>query len=254
MSTIIGHPKRVALSRHRAGLVSAAVLAAGFALTGCGTLKAIHKAVDNAKATSALVDSFTANMKKSANVSYEVTYETTGSQPSTVEYAVAPPNKYNLAITQSGGSPEDIVGDAGGLYACNETGTKWSCLTLGKAEASTYQDMAKIYTGQYWVDFLKPYAVVAGLAGDSVVSSTMTVNGFAMTCVSVTGNAQNNQGSVKLCTTSQGILGYASSSGSNAHFEIKSFNLSPAASLFQVPAGATMTTLPSTSTSAPSGT
>jgi hypothetical protein len=49
--------------------------------------------------------------------------------------------------------------------------------------------------------------------------------------------------------TSEGILGYVSVSAKSADFEIKSYSASPPASLFALPAGATVTTLPTTTTS-----
>jgi hypothetical protein len=48
-------------------------------------------------------------------------------------------------------------------------------------------------------------------------------------------------GTSKICTTSQGILGYVKVASDANSFEIKSYSTSPPASLFRLPRGATVT-------------
>jgi hypothetical protein len=96
------------------------------------------------------------------------------------------------------------------------------------------------------VGFLKDFSLVAGLAGDKVTTSTMTVNGFAMSCVDFV--APGVAGTSTICTTAQNILGYVKVASSATSFEIKSYSASPPGSLFQLPAGAKIVTPPTGTT------
>ena len=77
----------------------------------------------------------------------------------------------------------------------------------------------------------------------------MTVNGFAMRCVDF--QASGIPGTSTICTTEQGILGYVKVASDATSFEITNYSPSPTATLFELPAGATVTpvTAPSAGTS-----
>ena len=81
---------------------------------------------------------------------------------------------------------------------------------------------------------------MAGLAGDKVTSSTMSLNGFDMNCVDLV--AHGVPGTSTICSTSQGILGYVKVASDSTSFQITNYSSSPSASLFQLPPGATVTT------------
>ena len=68
----------------------------------------------------------------------------------------------------------------------------------------------------------------------------MTVNGFSMHCVDFV--AAGVAGKSTICTTAQGILGYVKVASESTSFQIKSYSTSPSASVFQLPAGAKITT------------
>jgi hypothetical protein len=65
------------------------------------------------------------------------------------------------------------------------------------------------------------------------------VNGISMHCVDF--NAKGVKGTSTICSTAQNILGYVKVAGNPDSFELKSYSSSPAASLFQLPAGAKIT-------------
>ena len=110
-----------------------------------------------------------------------------------------------------------------------------SCQKLGTADAAAQNQIFDIYTPSHWTTFLKDFSLAAGLAGDKVTSSTMTVNGFSMQCVDF--DAPGVPGTSTICTTAQGILGYVKVATDSTSFEIKSYSASPPASLFQLPPG-----------------
>jgi hypothetical protein len=112
---------------------------------------------------------------------------------------------------------------------------------LAAADARTENEIFDFYTPAHWINFLRDFSLAAGIAGDKVTSSAMTVNGFAMNCVDF--SAPGVAGTSTICSTSQGILGYVRVASDSTSFEIQRFSTSPPASLFELPPGATITTV-----------
>jgi hypothetical protein len=233
-----------------AGLAAVALLG-GFGLAGCGlgkAVSAVKKVTDNVAANKATVDEFASSMK-SAATTFEATYVTTGTSPTTVIYAVRPPKELAFSETPSaagasnGLSAADLVVNSSGEYSCTPpstgSGSHWSCQKLGTAGAATRNQILGLYTPAHWVAFLRGFSVAAGFAGDKVSSSHLTVNGFSMRCVDFV--ATGVAGTSKICTTAQGVLGYVKVASNSASFEIKSYSTSPRPSLFRLPPGATIT-------------
>ena len=205
----------------------------------------------------ATIDSFNTKLQSAAATPVAAPYVTTGSAPATIVYAVQPPTGVAFDDTPSGGTgdttPVHIVVNSSGEFSCTQpsvtrggSGAQWTCQKLGTADAATENKIFDFYTPAHWVSFLREFALAAGLAGDKVSSSTMTVNGFAMTCVDLV--APGVAGTSTICTTAQGILGYVNVAADPVSFEIEKFSTSPASSLFALPPGATLTTTPITTT------
>lgn len=234
------------MSHHRsAGIVVVAVALGGVLATGCGVVAKVKQAVHTVEGNKATVDSFTQNLQSRATTAFEATYTTSGTTPATVTYAVDPASG-GLAIhqTQSGADASNLqlIVNSSGNYACNQSGSAgpWSCQKLGSADAAAQQKLFDIYTPSHWISFLKGTSIVAGLAGDKVTTSTMSLNGFDMNCVDLV--AKGVPGTSTICSTSQGILGYAKVAQDSTTFAITDYSPSPAPSLFQLPPGATLTT------------
>jgi hypothetical protein len=241
----------VASRRHVAGYVAAALVLCGFGLTGCGVVNAVKKVEHAVKGNKATIDNFTNTIKSSQGTTFEATYVTNGASPATIVYAVQPPKGLAFEDTPTGAttSSVDLVVNASGEFSCappSSSGAAWSCQKLGTADAADENKIFDLYTPSHWTTFLKDFSLAAGLAGDKVTSSTMTVNGFSMRCVDF--RAGGVAGTSTICTTAQGILGYVNVASSSTSFEIRSYSASPPASLFELPAGATITTTPTTTT------
>ena len=133
--------------------------------------------------------------------------------------------------------------NAAGEFSCapGPAGTGGACQKLGPAGAAARKEILGIYTPAHWVSFLREFSLAAGFAGDNVGASRLTVNGFKMRCVDF--QAAGIPGTSRICTTAQGILGYVKVAGNAASFELKSYTTSPAARLFRLPPGATITRL-----------
>jgi len=223
----------------------ATVAAVGLLATGCSVVGKVRQDVHNVESNKATVDSFTQNLQSNQNTPFEATYMTTGTSPATVVYAVDPSSgglAFHETQTGAGASNVQLIVNSSGEYVCNQSGSggAWSCQKLGKADAATQNRIFDLYTPSHWISFLKGVSLVAGLAGDTVTSSTMSLNGFSMNCVDLV--AHGVPGTSTICSTSQGILGYVKVASDSTSFAITNYSSSPSASLFQLPPGATLTT------------
>jgi hypothetical protein len=236
--------------RHRAGVIAVAFVLSSFGLSCCGIVHAAIKVEHDVRGNKATIDTFTNRITSSEGETFEATYVTTGVSPATVVYAVQPPKGLSFVYTPTGASTStvDIVVNSSGEYSCTPAaaGSGPRCQELGTASAAAQNQVLDFYTPSHWTTFLKDFSLAAGIAGDKVTSSTMSVNGFTMQCVDF--NAPGVPGTSTICSTTQGILGYVKVASDSTSFEIKSYSATPPASLFQLPAGATITTTPTTST------
>ncbi|MGA3146719.1 MAG: hypothetical protein ABSF33_04485 [Acidimicrobiales bacterium] len=209
---------------------------------GCGAVNAAKRAVHDIEGNKATIDTFTNKVKAGEASAFEATYVTTGSTPATIVYAVRPPNGLSFTETPSAGAGAvDIVVNQSGEFSCSPPAagsSTWSCQKLAAANASTENQIFGFYTPAHWITFLRDFSLAAGLAGDKVTSSTMTVNGFNLQCVDV--QAGGVPGTSTICSTDQGILGYVKVATDATSFEIKSYSGSPPPSLFETPTGATI--------------
>jgi hypothetical protein len=242
----------IALGRRTARVVAVALMMSGFGLTGCGIVNTVRKVEHNVEGNKATIDTFTNKIKSGQATPFEATYVTTGSSPATIVYAVEPPKGLAFTDTPSGVSSSsngisgvDLVVNSSGEYSCSPPSSSgsnsgWSCQKLGNADATTQNKIFDFYTPAHWIAFLRDFSLAAGIAGDVVTSSNMTVNGFSMQCVDF--HAPGVPGTSTICTTAQGILGYVKIASDTTSFEIKSYSASPPASLFELPPGAKVTT------------
>jgi hypothetical protein len=177
---------------------------------------------------------------------------TSGSAPAKVVYAVDPPHGLMFSDTPTGAQSStgrfDVIVNSSGYYSCTPPsgGSPWTCEKLGTANSSSESQLFGFYTPAHWVTFLRDASIAAGFAGDKVSNSTLTVNGFNMSCVDLV--ASGVPGTSKFCSTSQGILGYVKVAGDSTSFSITNYSASPAPSLFQLPPGAKVTVPPTTTT------
>ena len=235
--------------RIRIGTFVVVVGVVGLLGAGCSVVNKVRQAVHNVESNKATIDSFAQNLQSNQSSPFQATYTTTGSAPATVVYAVDPAHgglAFHETQTGSNASNVQVIVNSSGEYACNQSGSggAWSCQMLGKADAASENKIFDLYTPSHWIDFLKGVSLVAGLAGDKVTSSTMSLNGFSMSCVDLV--AHGVPGMSTICSTSQGILGYVKVASDSTSFQITNYSASPSASLFQLPPGATVTPLTTT--------
>ena len=221
------------------------VLLGVLGLSACSTIDKVKSAIQDIHGNKAVVDDFNSKLN-TAPTTFEANYTTTGSSPATVTYAAQLPDNVAFTLTPTGGigdtPPVHLVQNSSGQYGCQQSsGGQWSCAKLTGETALSENSVIDFYTPGHWQKFLSGVALAAGFAGDKVSTSTMSLNGFDMSCIDLV--ATGVAGKSTICTTSQGVLGYVNVAGSSTSFEITSFSTSPSASLFQLPPGATITTV-----------
>jgi outer membrane murein-binding lipoprotein Lpp len=239
------------------GVALVALATSGLLLTGCSVVRAVNKVAHDVEGNKATIDAFTNKMSSGNSTPFEAIYMTTGSAPATIVYAVLPPK--GLAFTDTPSGPTSTTGgeinsfrivvNSLGEYACTpptSSSGSWQCEKLSGANATAENKIFDFYTPSHWKAFLSDFALAAGFAGDKVSSSSMSVNGFSMSCVDLV--APGQPGTSRICTTSQGILGYVKVAGDSTSFELRSYSSSPQSSLFQLPPGAKISVPPTTTT------
>lgn len=240
-------------ARRSAGAAAAAILLTGFGLTGCAVVKAVKQVSRDVESNKATIDAFTGRLKSGQATTFEARYMTTGSSPAKVLYAVRPPDDLAFSTAPAGTSSANeslrvhLVVNPSGAYDCTPPAASgaasraaWSCQKLGTASAATRNKILGVYSPAHWVAFLKGFALAAGLAGDQVRTSSLTVNGFSMQCVDF--RAAGVAGVSTICTTAQGILGYVKVASDPTSFQIKAYSAAPPAALFRLPPGAQVIT------------
>jgi hypothetical protein len=233
--------------RRRGAAAAAVVLVlVGGGLTGCSIVKKVKNIAHALEGNKSTVDAFTAKIQSGQPPNFEATYTTTGSAPATIVYAVEAPKGLAFTDTPSGGNnptSADIIVNSSGEYSCSpgSSGSPPACQRVQPASQATENEIFDFYTPTHWVTFLKDFSLAAGFAGDKVTSSSMTVNGFALSCVDFV--ASGVAGTSTICTTAQGILGYVKVASNSTSFEITNFSTSPPPSLFELPPGAKVTTV-----------
>ncbi len=227
------------------GVVAVALLVGTVGLASCSAIGRVKRAVDDIRGNQATIDAFSSTLQSGGATAFEATYVTTGSAPATIVYAVRPPTGVAFNETPSGGSARHRCASWSTRQASsparNHPGLAMDMPELGTASAATENKIFDLYTPAHWIGFLKGFSLAAGLAGDRVTSSSMTVNGFALRCVDF--QASGVPGTSTICTTAQGILGYVKVASDSTSFEIQSYSPTPTASLFALPPGATVTTV-----------
>jgi len=233
-------------TKGRVPLAALAVVSLG--VSGCSIVHKVATAVHDIRGNKATIDGFTSTLSNQPP-KFEVKYTTTGSAPATVVYAASPPGDVAFTDTQSGASTPsvDLIVNATGEYACEppQSGAgPDSCQKFPPADKAQEENIYDFYTASHWVSFLRDFALAAGFAGDKVSRSSMSVNGFSLSCVDFV--ATGVPGTSTICTTTQGLLGYVKVASDSTSFEITSYSGSPDPSLFTLPPGATVTTVTTT--------
>lgn len=204
------------------------------ALLGVAALPA-SAAVDKS-ITKAQLKAIENQLAKSNHTVYEATYKgVNGSTVTNVTVAASPPKSH------FGTAQGEVINTGSATYYCSLQAGKNTCLNAGTG-SNPFLGLENLFSDQAASAALASAneGLASRVLGYKVVASNAKFAGLSSTCVQIT--IRNNK-TGKYCVTSKGILTYSGVS-STQYFEITSYSAHPAASLFQLPAGATTITLP----------
>jgi hypothetical protein len=169
--------------------------------------------------------------------SYRVTSAATN-ELTTLTIAQQSPNQLFEGSEKSG--TFELITLGAKSYICTKSSGTSTCFS--SAAASSEADLFALYEPSKYLPY---FQAAASAAGGHTSVSTKSVNGYSLSCITVSG-AANENGTGTFCVTSQGVLGYVAWTGTKAtdggSFEITNYSTSVPAGEFTLPA--TPTTLP----------
>lgn len=233
---------RRAVTLGLAGVASLAACGSSSTATTGGSGITATTASDSSSAASKL-DTLAGNVKAAQTSTFQAVYSSTsGGSTSTITLAQSSP-KQMFGTTDSSGSTTSLVNTGSTTYSCTTaSGASTTCTSIGGGLASSaLTGVMNVYNGRAALTVLKVWqsSIAAHLAGVSLTFSDEIIAGQSSTCAhwSQSGDAAT------YCVTSTGVLAKVQSSGGHS-FELTSYTTSPPASVFTVPQGATVVTLP----------
>jgi len=259
---------RIQGQRSRAGwLLAVPLVAAGLLASGCGgsssssttTTTSASGAGSTTPTTGGTggtsgagqLQSLSGSIQKAKNATFQAVYTSTssGGGTQTITLAQAPP-KQLFSTTDSSGSVSSIVNTGTGTYSCDtSSGSTPTCTSMaGMGGAGALSAVIGVYNGTTALSVINGWQSIeaAHLAGVSLSFTNTTIAGQPVRCAD-----WKYQGSAATyCVTDGGVLakvqssGGSGSSGGGSSFELTSFTTSPPAGTFDLPAGATVVTIP----------
>jgi hypothetical protein len=189
------------------------------------------------------VNALAARLGNAGSHAYIATYTVTGGPGSvagaTIQFAAAPTSKFAFVTTTAHGKA-DFFSNGRVTYLCaSRPGSPWTCFSLTAQSAGSYRAVSDFFSGNFWSTRLHAYAAAAGAhRGVIVTTSTRTVGGAQVDCVSVHGGPSARGGTV--CVNGSGVLAYAKDNRTGEVITL-THSGAPPASTFVLPAGARVT-------------
>lgn len=235
------------------------LVAAGLLMAGCGG----SSSTSTTGATSATsstptttggspnqLQDFGGSIKAAKNASFKAVYTSTSSSggAETITLEQSPP-KQAFTTTDSSGAVSTILNTGTATYACTtDSGGTPNCTSMSSAGgAGALPSLIGIYNGSTALAAIQGWqtVVAAHLTGVSLTFTNTTIAGQPVRCA----NWRYQGSSTTYCVTNKGVLAKVTSTDSsgssgNAGFELTSFTASPPASDFELPANATVVTVP----------
>ena len=198
-----------------------------------------------AASTASELSKFETSIQSATGSTFKLTYsETSSSSSGTLTFEQLPPR---YLFSSGGSSAFDVIDTDTGTYACSGTSGHAYCYSYSSA-TDPFAGLLDVISGKSVLTTLHDVqnGLASKAAGVKASFSSQTFAGQPSRCVS--GTYQGN--SFKYCVTESGVLAYAGGSGSTSvgSISLTSYSTSVPASDFVLPAGATVVTLPSTST------
>jgi hypothetical protein len=138
----------------------------------------------------------------------------------------------------------EMIENGSKSYYCTTDSSPANCIVYASAGASPLASIMSVYDAATYVDNMKSWQgiMASGIAGFHLRFSAETFAGQPSQCAT-----WQYQETAKYCVTDKGLLAYVggtSSSGTESSFELTNYSASPSTSDFDLPKGATFTTIP----------
>ena len=235
------------------------LVAAGLLMAGCGgssstSTTATTSATSSTPTTSGgsanQLQNFGGTIKAAKNATFKAVYTSTSSSggTETITLEQAPP-KQAFTTTDSSGTVSTLLNTGTATYACTtDPGSTPNCTSMSSAGgAGALSSLVSVYNGSTALAAIEGWQtiVAAHVAGVSLKFTNTTIAGQAVRCA----NWSYQGSSATYCVTDKGVLAKVASTDSSGSsgssgFELTSFTTSPPASDFELPANATVVTIP----------
>ena len=244
--------------RGRSFVVGAMVIGGASLLAACGSSSSSSTTTTAASPsttaaggdTAARLSALATDVQSAQKSTFQAVYSASGSSGiSTITLAKSPPQEL-FSSTDSTGAVTSLINTGTTTYSCSGGGSGGSAVTCttigGKAASAALTNIIHVYDGTAALTVFKAWqsAIVSRVAGAGLTFNSATIAGQPSTCA----NWSRGSESATYCVTTSGVLAKVEasggSSGSGASFVLTSYTTSPPASLFAVPQGATVVTLP----------
>jgi hypothetical protein len=189
------------------------------------------------------VNAVVAKLNANGATAYIATYTAAGGPSSvagaTIQFAEAPGAKFAFVANTAHGK-SDFFSNGRVTYLCaGRAGSPWTCFSLSAANVGSYRAVSDFFSGRFWATQLHSYAAAAGAhRGVIVTTSTRTIGGARVDCVSAHGGPAASGGTV--CVNGTGVLAYAKDNRTGETITLTHWG-APPASTFVLPAGAKVT-------------
>jgi hypothetical protein len=195
--------------------------------------------------------SFGGTIRSAKNATFKAVYTSTstGGTTQTITLEQSPP-KQVFSTTDSSGTVSTLLNTGATTYACTtESGGTATCTSMGSVVgAGALSALIGVYDGSAALTAIEGWQTIVAshLTGVSLTFTNTTIAGQPVRCA----NWKYHGSSAVYCVTDKGVLAKVvssdtSGSTSTSSFELTSFTTSPPASDFELPAGATVVTVPS---------
>ena len=237
-TTSTAAPTTATTSAATTSTTSAATTSTTSASTTSTTSAATTTTAAGGKSGSALLNLF----KSGQHVTFTATYKITSASKSLSSLTLAQQGSDTLFKGATSSGTFELITLGTKSYICSQSNSTWSCFSSGTGTTNPEASLFALYEPS---TYLPEFQAAANAAGGHASYSTKTVNGYQLSCLSVSGVPGEN-GSGTFCVTSAGVLGYVAWTGAKASesgsFEISSYSTTVPASEFTLPA--TPTKLP----------
>jgi len=199
---------------------------------------ATTKAVSTTSTTSAgssgssLLSKFQSGEHATLLASYKIS-SSTSKDLTTLTVAQQSPDQVFKGTTSSGSFEFLRLGTKS--YLCSQSGSG-AAMCFSSGATNPEAELFSLYEPSRYLPYFQE---AASAAGGTASYSTKSVNGYSLSCITVSG-AKDENGSGTFCVTAQGVLGYVAWTGTSASesgsFEITSYSTTVPANEFALPA------------------